>query len=159
MSEHNTTPSVEDKLKAVLKGDTLTNALDFVAHLRAMGMTTEDTRFFYKGQHTCIIIAFEHEDFPDGYWGIYDCPIEEYDGFPLDEDAKALARANVAMCRGCGCDHENRGANKMIFGQYFEGLCSSECQFHAPDAEALVGIKKLMDYWKIMIDEDEYNGR
>jgi len=162
MSEQNnvnTNLTVEDKLKNTLSGDALNNALDFVAHLRAIGMTPEDTRFFYKGEYTCIIIFFKDENHPSGCWFICDCPIEEYDGFPLDENIKAFARTNVAMCRNCGCGHENMGANKMIFGQYFEGICSSECQFIEPDAEALEKIKKLMDYWKLMIDEGKYKGR
>ena len=159
MPEQRTIPHVEDKLKQTLSGDTLNNALDFVAYLRAIGMIPEDTRFFYKGEHTCIIISFEHENHPSGYWGIYDCPIEEYNGFPLDENVKEFARANVAICRNCGCGHENMGANKMVFGQHFEGICSSECQFHDPDAEAVEKIKKLMDYWKLMIDKGMYKGR
>ena len=159
MSEQNPNLQIEDKLKQTLSGDALKNALDFVAYLRAIGMTPEDTRFFYKGEHTCIIISFEHDEFPTGYWGIYDCPIEEYDGFPIDENIKEFARANIAKCRDCGCGHENMGANKMVFGQHFEKICSSECQFHAPDAEAVEKIKKLMDYWKLMIDERKYMGR
>ena len=162
MPEQKTSPQVEDKLKQTLSGDTLNNALDFVAHLRAIGMESEDTRFFYKGEHTCIIISFQHDEFPCGYWGVYDCPIEECDSFPLDENIKELAWANVKkcdMCGGGGCGHENMGANKMVFGQHFEGICSSECQFHAPDTEALEKIKKLMDYWKLMIDEGKYKGR
>ena len=153
MSENNTNLTVEEKLKAALSGETLNNALDFVAHLRAIGMTCEDTRFFYNGLFTCIIIPFEDS----GKWMICDCPTEEREGFPLDESAKTFALANIKkcdMCGGGGCGHENMNANKTIFGQYIEGLCSSECHFYDPDAEALVQIKKLMDYWKLMIDED-----
>ena len=162
MAKQNNNLTVEETLKKTLSGGSLSNAFGFAAYLRSIGMEPEDTRFFYKGEHTCIIISFQHDDFPCGFWVVCDCPIEEYDGFPLDESVKEFARANVKICDKCGgdgCGHENMGANKMIFGQYFEGVCSSECQFNAPDAADLEKIKKLMDYWKHMIDEGKYRGR
>ena len=168
MSEQNNTnanTTVEDKLKDVLSGDALTNALDFVAHLRSIGMTPdENNRFYFMGEYTCILVFFPHNDFPDGMWFICDCPIEEYDGFPLDESLKEFARANVQKCgdgSGCGgdCGHEARRATKKIFGKEYNSLCSSEIQFFDPNAEALVKVKKLMDYWKLMIAEGKYKGR
>ena len=157
----NNKPSVEDKLKDVLSGEMLENALGFVAHLRSVGMTSDDdNRFYYKGEFTCILVFFKDNNFSDGLWVVCDCPIEEYDGFPLSEDLKEFARANVKICTGeCGCPDWPRGGDKMVFGQEYKSICSSEIQFLNPDAEALVNVKMLMDYWKLMIDEGKYKGR
>ena len=163
MSEKNETVAMEigDRLKGVLSGDMLTNALDFTAYLNEIGMTCDkDNRFYYMGEYTCILVFFKDEENPNGLWVICDCPIEEYDGFPLGEDLKDFARANVKICTGeCGCPDWPRGGDKAVFGQDYKSICSSEIQFINPDAEALKKVKLLMDYWKLMIDEGKYKGR
>ena len=152
---------IEDRLKGVLDGDMLDNALNFVAHLRSIGMTSDSgSRFHYKDEYTCILVFFKDKMHPSGLWVICDCPIEEYDGFPLDESLKEFARANVKICTGeCGCSNWPRGGDKYIFGREFKSICSSEIQFLNPSAGELVKIKQLMDYWKLMIDEGMYKGR
>jgi len=143
--------TIEEQMKAVLTGGTLTNALDFVAYLKATGMTHNDNRFSYMGQETCIIIFFEYEGFPEGLWVICDCPIDGHDGFPIDDSLQEFARANVKICdKCCGCPVP-RGGDKMIWGQEYKGLCSSEIQFVNPDADALPKIKIFMELWKHII--------
>ena len=145
---------VENELKKVLSGETLENALDFVAFLREAGMTTHPdnpNRFCYMGKETCILVFFEHENFPSGLWVICDCPIDGHDGFPIDESLKEFARANVKVCdKCCGCPVP-RGGDKRIWGKEYKGVCSSEIQFVNPDAKALEKIKVLMELWKHQI--------
>jgi len=154
-NNENTSHEIEDKLKNTLSGDALKNALDFVAFLRASGFTLEKNRFFYMSVPTCLLLWFDHPDFPTGYWGIYDCPICEYDGIPLDESLKEFARANVRICKGkCGCLDWPRGGNQTVFGKEFNGACNSVIVFHDPDTHAVEKVKKLMEYWKLIINEN-----
>ena len=159
MSEKNETieVAIENKLKGVLSGDILKNALDFTAYLKEIGMTYDkDNRFYYMGEYTCILIFFKDEENPSGLWVICDCPITEHDGYPLDDDLKEFARANVMICNGqCGCKDWPRGGDKTIFGQEYKSVCSSEIQFINPDAEALVKVKKLMEFWKYIIENSK----
>ncbi len=160
MSEHkhqNTYPQIGTKLTSALCGDALDNALGFAAFLLDKGMTPgpvldSSIRFNYMGAETCILVFFKDEANPSGVWVICDCPIREHDGFPLDESLQAFARAHVMICRGeHGCPGWPRGGDKEIFGQAFKSLCSSEIHFIDPDAEALAKIRKLMEYWMLII--------
>ena len=148
-------PKIVDTFKDVLSSSYLSNALDFTDFLKEIGMTFVDNRFYYMEEPTCLLLCFEHESCPSGYWGIYDCPIMEYEGFPLEEDLQEFARANVRICQGeCGCDVP-RGGKCTIFGKEFDDVCSSNIVFHMPDSEALVKIKKLMLYWKLIISNSK----
>ena len=155
MAEHKT---IEENLKDALSGDLLANALDLVDYLKKIGMTngTEpgDTRFYYKGELTCIFITFNDENSSSGGLMIFDCPLSGHDDFPVDESVQEFVRAHVNKCGGCGgdCGHEQRGATKIIFGKEYDNLCSSEVMFINPDAGAVAKIKKLMDLWKYKID-------
>lgn len=144
--------TIEEQMKAILTGDTLTNALDFVAYLKSAGMThDENNRFYYMGQETCIIIFFKHDEFPTGLWVICDCPIHGHDGFPIDESLQEFAHANIKICdKCCGCPVP-RGGDKTVWGREYKGLCSSEIQFVNPDADALPKIRTFMELWKHII--------
>lgn len=145
--------SIECNINNNLCGEALTNALDFISYLKRKGMTADDgARFCYKGQMMCIIIIMKNEKNPNGEWFICDCPIYEHAGYPINENVKLFVQENVQKCRSCGCDHEARGATKIIFGKEYENLCSSEVAFINPDAEALEKIKVLMDLWVYKID-------
>jgi len=147
--------SIESNLKENLSGDVLTNALDFVTHLKSMGMTADDgARFSYKGELMCILIHFKDEKNPSGALFICDCPIYAHEQFPIDENVRNYVQASVQKCKGdvCGCDHKERGATKMVFGKEFDNLCSSEIMFMNPDAEAYEKIKVLMELWKFKLD-------
>jgi len=140
---------IEDELRKALSGDLLENVLNFVAYLKEIGMTIhpdDPNRFTYMGEYTCILVFFDDMLF------ICDCPICEHDGFPIEESLKEFAQANVKKCDNHQeCDHEAKGATKTIFGKEFDNLCSSEIQFFNPDAESFEKIKKLMEYWKLII--------
>jgi len=149
MAKHKT---IEDNMKEVLGGELLKNALDFVVYMKENGMTVSGNRFYYKGELTCIPIWKKDVNNPDGEWILCHCPINEHKGFPLDESVKEYVQASVSKCRNCGCDHEERGATKMIFGKEFDNLCSSEIAFINPDAAAVEKIKILMELWKYKLD-------
>jgi len=77
----------------------------------------------------------------------------------LEESLKEFARANVRICKGeCGCPNWPRGGNQTVFGKEFEGVCSSVVTFHNPDAEALEKIKKMMEYWMLIIADAKKKG-
>ena len=153
MSEQKT---IKNNLKDALSGDPLTNALDFVAYLKNIGMSDDGARVYYKDQMMCILITFKDTHNPSGGLCICDCPISEHDGFPIDESVKELVRANVKICESCGsggdCGHKERGATKAIFSKKYDNLCSSEVMFINPDAREFEKIKVLMDLWKHKID-------
>ena len=153
MSEQKT---IESNLKDTLSGETLENALDFVAYLKENGMTDDGSRFYYKDELMCILILFKDEHNPSGGLCIFDSPFREHEGFPIDESVKEFARANVKKCENCGsggsCGHKEQGATKAIFGKEYDNLCSSEIMFVNPDAGGMEKIKKLMDLWKFKLD-------
>ena len=149
---------VEEDAKGKLSGETLANALGFIAFMRSCGFTTDDeygNNFYYMGEPTCVFLCFEpHGDYLSGLWGIYNYPICECDGFVLDEKYKEYARANVRICKGeCGCPNWPRGGDQTVYGTEFKGVCSSVVCFFNPDAEALVTIKEMMEYWRVCIEK------
>ena len=159
MSEQNSTDTrVEDVMKNILRGETLKNALDFIAFMRASGFTTDDeygNNFYYMGEPGNVLLCWNNEKYPEGEWGIFNSPIREYGGLPLDESLKEFSRANVRICTGeCGCPTWPRGGNQTVFGKEYQHLCSSVIVFMVPDAEALEKIKKLVEYMKLIITEE-----
>jgi len=152
---------IENNLAAALSGDMLKNAQDFVVYLLENGMMPDpiqetSIRFNYMGEMTCIVIFFKDVQNPSGIWFICDTPIREHDGFPLDEDLQEFARTNVRICRGeCGCPDWPRGGDKTIFGKEYKSVCSSEIGFTNPDADALGKVKKLMEYWMLVIADSK----
>ncbi|MCL2512982.1 MAG: hypothetical protein FWF08_03690 [Oscillospiraceae bacterium] len=152
-------PKIEEVMKKTLKGETLNNALGFIAFLRESGFKTEDkygNNFYYMSEPTCILLCFENENYPDGEWGVYNSPICEYEGIPLDEDLKEFSRENVRICKGeCGCRKWPRGGDQTVFGKKFEGVCSSVIMYQNPDAEAIEKIKKIMEHWKLIIADSK----
>jgi hypothetical protein len=147
--------TIEEVMKKTLSGDTLNNALDFIAFLRASGFTNDDeynNNFYYMGNPTCVLLCFKNENYQEGEWGIYNYPISECEDFPLEEDLKEFARQNVRICKGeCGCHNWPRGGNKTDYGKEFEGVCSSVIMFQCPDTEAIKKIKKMMENWMLIL--------
>ena len=157
MSENNTEniqPQIEDKIKEALNGEALRNALDFVAFLKDIGMTpcpeNPYARFRYKDYYTCIVLY----PFPENGWIIGDCPVDETDGFLLEESVKEFVWENiVSCCGGCGCPEWKKEKDRTIFGKKYKSVCSCTVQFHNPDADALIKIKKLMELWIHIMDD------
>jgi len=139
---------IEDDIKNKLSGDNQKNALDFVAFLRAAGMTNHaehTSAFEYNGEWVCILII------NDGGWMMFDNPLtSKYDDYPLDEDLKEFAWAHVNICTSCGgsagCGKQP-GREKTILGRKFENVCTSEVAFFDPDAGALQKVKQMIEIW------------
>ncbi|MCL2547392.1 MAG: hypothetical protein FWE06_09485 [Oscillospiraceae bacterium] len=143
-----------------LTGKALENALDFVNSMITIGYNIEinDTiDFYYMGEITFLVIIAPHsENFPDGYWGIFNYPLNENENFPLDSDLIDFVHQSVRICEGeCGCADWPRGGNKVVYGKNFEDVCSSVIQWSTPDAEAVEKIKELMKNWALIIAEKQ----
>jgi len=147
--------TIEENMKAVLGGDLLENALNFVTHLRETGIEVNGNRFFYMNEPTCIIIWKHDENNANGEWFICDCPLQEHEGFPICESVKEYVQSSVSKCRNCGCNHEDKGATRTIFGKEFDNLCSSPVAFINPTAEELEKVKIMMELWKHIIAEQK----
>jgi hypothetical protein len=144
MPEHNNTPKIDDEILVKLDGDMQKNALDFVAYMRTAGMTNHAdmaNAFLYDDKWVCILII------DNGGWTIYDNPLtKHYDDFPIDEDLKKFAWANVHICATGHCD-SSPGVRKTIFGKEYENVCTSEVAFRNPNAETLQKITQMIDIW------------
>ena len=85
--DESTRLKIEDDLAAALSGDTLKNALDFVAHMKANGMATDDNHFEFAGDYVCQIITYKENDIPGWviFMGGYDSVLcrGEYQDFPI----------------------------------------------------------------------------
>ena len=145
---------IEDVVNEALKDDAQRNALDFVAHLKTIGVTLDDSdNYFwnavYKGKGMCVInVDTEHTSF-DIF--VNDFPVAWENG-PVDERTKEIVWANVRphdpTCHG-KC---SPGSRKVIFGKTFDNLCRSFLGIYTPDAKTTACTIKLMDGLKNDID-------
>ena len=149
------TRNIETIIENDLSGEMQELAKDFVTHLRAIGMTTPQdnpTYFHYKGEYICNVLPFPEHD----GWLISPTPNNIQNGLLLDEDIQEFARANVKICNyECGCSNAPEGGTQTVFGKEYEGTCSSTIFLWSPDKIAIEKCKKLMDYYKLCIDEKQ----
>ena len=151
MDEQNKT--IEDKIKSVLSGDSLNNALDFIAFLQANGFSTEthgDGEGWagavggIVGDSYGFMMANGAAEMP-GPWTMWfnSC---DFDGFDsIDDDLKEAVWAHASNCGKCHAGWKDCGGGaKTIFGREFEYLCHSPLMFTNPDAKTLENVKKLM---------------
>ena len=145
MSEQKT---IEDKIKDVLSGDSLKNALDFTIFLRDNELSTG-----YNGDDGCSVggsigdslgymLVNGTEQMP-GPWTIWfnSC---DFDSSLADDELKETAWAHTSKCGHCHAGWKDcGGGNRVIFGRGFESLCHSPLMFTNPDAETLECVKKL----------------
>ena len=163
MSEQNNNDSFtkfEEDIKNALSGDMKKNALDFVAFLKAGGMTHDvhTNVFSYMGKDVCCV-TLDGDSHPCGPWTIYwgDFDIYEQDHFKIDEQLKEFVLANIHFCstyKHNTAPHCNNspGINRMIFDNQYKNVCTSSLQFRVPDAGALEKIKKLAELRKSNIN-------
>ena len=155
MSEQNNASArlkIENELMEALSGDRLSNALDFIAYMKASGMTIHAEHygaFEHNGEWVCIVCIIPIDGVPN--WTIFDNPLTgKFDDFPADEDLKEFAWAHVNVCTSCGgssgCGSQP-GRNKTIFGKEFKNVCTSDVAFWNPDIESLNKIKRMIDIW------------
>jgi hypothetical protein len=155
MSEEKKNLTIEDEINEKLTGDAQKNALDFVAYMRANGMTSDaehSNAFRYYAKWVCILCVYPDDNGMG--WTIFDNPLSgQYDDFPVDDDLKEFAWAHVNICGQCGCPSKP-GIRKTIFGKEFDNVCTSEVAFRNPDAETSGKIKQMIEVWKNCIDEE-----
>ena len=159
MSEqNNTTRTFEDVIREKLTGKTQKNALDYVAFLKANGISGDGV-FTFSGGYLCNIhrvdetgwyISMEHIDSP--------LCRHEYQDFPVDEKVKEFAWAHVSTCAGCGCGF-NPGRRPMLFGKEFKNTCFGLMNIDNPDGEDLELLKKLTLVWKQVVTDASKDGK
>lgn len=152
-----TKESVESIMNLVLNGETLENALGFVAFLRDAEFQAEyNPREYGERKWTGAIggvvgnsIGYLYvragTDFPDP-WTIW-LNAYEFDAGSSAEDAalKEFVWENVNHCSRCHPNWENcGGGERTVFGRKFERLCHSPMVFYTPDAHKLEKIEKLL---------------
>ncbi|MCL2571934.1 MAG: hypothetical protein FWE11_05985 [Defluviitaleaceae bacterium] len=149
---------IKDALKSNLKGEALTNALDFVDYLIARGLSPNmewenGCRFVINEKSPCLVV-FNMQD--DGEWFICDVPVvSEPEWNSLSNDLKELIIANIKICsvhkgEPCGCGSEP-GASKNIFGKDYSNVCISEIQFHNPTPDILSKLKEIVEWWTVNV--------
>ncbi|MCL2512442.1 MAG: hypothetical protein FWF08_00955 [Oscillospiraceae bacterium] len=152
MSENNgnALQKLEDVINEVFSGDTLKNALDFTAFLRANEMIYRKSHgeISYNGNCVCYmhLDGLAQKPGPWTIWTEGDYSGERED-FPMDEHMKEIAWANVNICASCGGSC-SPGKRTTIFGKEFDNVCSAAMAFYIPDTETLECVKKLLEIRK-----------
>ena len=143
---------IEDIIKSTLTGDTQNNALELIAYLRAsdfvIEMHDEKDESGWNVPNLGFIVMIGSEDFP-GPWTMW-MPVNnigESAEIPIDEHLKEFAWAHVSPCGSCGGDC-SPGTTTKIFGKDFENVCQHNLMFNNPNAEAVDGMKKIIDVKK-----------
>lgn len=149
--------SIEDVIGSVLGGEARENALDFVAHLRAHGITPGESEPYWEIKHRDQCVCFIWIDGADAqpgpwtiwsnqepggwaFWGEGEAP----EAATVDADIRETAWAHVNFCADCGGDC-SPGRKKTILGKEFDHVCGSALAFTNPDAAALACAKRMVD--------------
>jgi len=143
--------SIEDKINAALSGDAQSNALDFVAFLRANRISFNSNGNGGEwsgwdvggtvGNSIGYIIVNGAEEFP-GPWTIWFNSCDFFGG--ADDELKEAAWAHASPCGKCKGWENCGGGARTIFGKEFDRLCHSPMIFMNPDAQTLEHAKKLL---------------
>ena len=175
---------IEEEIRTYLSGDNLRNALDLLAYLKESGRTWTFEidclpEFYYMGELTCLFafMKFKLDEAtldamrqmiegagnrwvydPSSSWNLccwqHEDDIYELDSFPVDEDVKEYARANVWKCIRCHTDGNCEtfgGSHRTVFGKGFDNACCNVFQLTNPDEKEVGYIKKLMELEKHII--------
>jgi len=151
MSEIKINHKIEDVMNEKLKGNSLKNAINFVAYMRANEMPPDpdsDNWFKYLGENICVIVLDDAKRWSI-YWSNCDVYSNDKEDSQVDELLKEFAWNYENPCGACPCPEYNPAGNrKTIFGKVFEKSCYSTLCFDNPDPVALVYIKKLVEMRK-----------
>ena len=163
MSTEKTTLVIEDEINERLSGELQKNALTFVDLLKSGGMVVDKTYssvFRYFDEAVCVVVI--HPNFVgelgwNVYLGDYDSSIcsSDYENFPMDEVLKEFAWAHKHTCGSCGCGNQP-GRTFSILGKEFDNVCTSLMWFGNADGDTLENLMKLVDVWKLCIDEKQH---
>ena len=154
---------IEDVIREKLTGETQQNALNYVAFLKANGITPDEPETFDAAAHTqCFfgsdngsicILGIGHYPLK---WGFSTCGgwdnvlfRSEYQDFPVDEKVKEFAWAHACTCRNfksngkqCGCGFQP-GRRISMFGKDFYHACHGGLDISNPDGDTLESAKKF----------------
>jgi len=142
MAEKKKKPTLEEKIKTLLIGETQKNALDFVAFLKENEIPPK--------LHVITVVG-DGGDFPHiRPWVIFFTVCDfDIDG-SANDDLAEFAWKHAHICdhfitggQRCGCGRQP-GSKKIIFGKEFENICHCPMQFINPDTETLENMKKLL---------------
>ena len=146
---------IEERINNVLSGDTLNNALDFAAFLRANELSPElhdsgdGWSILYRNDSIGFILVNGVAEIP-GPWTVWFNSCDFGDNGSVDDDLKETAWAHASICghfssggKVCGCG-DQPGFRRTIFGKVFENRCHSPLMFTNPDAKTLEHVKRLM---------------
>lgn len=158
--------TIEGKIKEILSGDALKNALNFVTFLQENHISldynpSESEKWStWNGAVGGIVgnsigyVTIDGNENCPGPWTFWfnSC---DFDGSDLADDE--FKNAIWAFASPCGRCHENwekcMGSGKRtILGKEFENQCHSPLMFCNPDAETLENMKKFLLYLKPEID-------
>jgi len=172
MSEQNnetTWLKIEDHLRAALSGDRQKDALDYLAYLKATGISITS-----KFSPEPLVIG----DAPDGKFHSYEFGTDNglvcflviqpcefgwtidiashsgHQNFPADEKVKAFAWEHARICqhfitngKECGCGNQP-GSRIILFGKEINNSCNGNVEINNPHGETLELAKRLADVWK-----------
>ncbi|MCL2527488.1 MAG: hypothetical protein FWE42_03635 [Defluviitaleaceae bacterium] len=128
-----------------LKGDALSNALNFAAFVTANGIATGEGQLTYDGQAVCYFHVDGKDEMP-GPWTIW--TEGDYasapEGFPINQETKETAWANINICGSCGGSC-SPGETKTVFGKEFDGVCGAIMAFTNPGKETQAGLFKILE--------------
>ncbi|MDR1803301.1 MAG: hypothetical protein LBQ94_06795 [Treponema sp.] len=157
MHEKTAKPEIEDIISNVLTGNTLKNALNFIAYLRENKINpqwsaTNVWKISYKSFSVCFIRLYGAADYHNlkpGSWHIIPF-IGEYKASSLPDELKEIVWANKRTCSNCG-----KCALKLekVFGKEYDYVCEKSIVFTNPDAKTVDCTKKLIELRRNAIKE------
>jgi len=162
----NIAPETEDRIKSKITGDSLKNALDFVAFLRENDIrldynTSESGYGGWNGAVGGIVgnsigyVTFNGDVGGIGPWTFWlnSCDFKGSDS--ADDDFKNAIWAFASPCGKCNENWEKcMGSGKRtILGKEFENQCHSPLMFINPNAKTLENMKKFLLYLKTEIND------
>ena len=168
MSDENnksTDSVIEDRINSKIKGDSLKNALDFVAFLREndIWLDYNASESGYGGWNGAVggtvgnsigYATFNGDVGGVGPWTFWfnSCDFDGSDS--ADDEFKNAIWAFASSCGKCNDNWEKcMGSGKRtILGKEFENQCHSPLMFINPDTETLENMKKFLLYLKPEID-------
>ena len=153
----NATP--EAHVAEYLSGELSAVASEFVAHLRASGMTLtrgggywENMCYWvatHNGEYVCFfLIGPESPNQDPNEFIIWsdNCGTAWYENAEIDETLKEAFWQNVDFCGSCGsCEG---GKRKTIFGREFDNVCMTTFRFDNPDCAAIKCAVKMVQLRK-----------
>ena len=147
--------SIENIIREKLTGNVQKYALDFVAYLKANGMTAgeEHGAVKYKNEIVCYCHIDGGSEYPSP-WTVWS--EGDYSKDTTDEKLKEFIwKYSINQCGNCGggC---HPGSKKTIFGKEFDNVCSAAIDFYIyggdTDVECLECLKKVVEIRKRDID-------